>query len=102
MEVLERERKKEGHRLVKFLSVFLGFVLLSLLEAAGTREKVSLFQSPSTCFRTASVWSKRKHNWVGEGKSIHRSATLGTKPLDRMSEKNVLSIGQWRNNYIAC
>ena len=85
MEVLERERKKEGHRLVKFLSVFLGFVLLS-----------------STCFRTASVWSKRKHNWVGEGKSIHRSATLGTKPLDRMSEKNVLSIGQWRNNYIAC
>ena len=37
MEVLERERKKEGHRLVKFVSVFCGFLLLSLLEVAGER-----------------------------------------------------------------
>jgi hypothetical protein len=70
MEVLERERKKEGHRLVKFLAVFLGFILLSLLEAAGTREKVCLFQSPSTCYRAvfAPHLSGQKENTTGWGR----------------------------------
>lgn len=35
LEVLERERRKTGNGLVKLLAVFLGFVLLSALEALG-------------------------------------------------------------------
>jgi len=35
MEVLERERRKHGNGLIKFSAVFLGFILLSLLEAWG-------------------------------------------------------------------
>ena len=35
LEVLERERRKSGNGLIKLLSVFVGFVLLSALEALG-------------------------------------------------------------------
>lgn len=35
LEVLERERRKSGNGLIKLLSVFVGFVLLSSLEALG-------------------------------------------------------------------
>ena len=35
LEVLERERAKAGNGLVKFTAVFVGFLLLSLLEAWG-------------------------------------------------------------------
>jgi zinc transporter 1/2/3 len=35
LEVLERERRKSGNGLIKLLSVFVGFILLSALEALG-------------------------------------------------------------------
>lgn len=35
MEVLERERNKPGNGLIKFSAVFLGFILLSMMEAWG-------------------------------------------------------------------
>jgi len=35
LEVIERERKKPGHGLVKFFAIFIGFLLLSGMEALG-------------------------------------------------------------------
>lgn len=40
LEVLERERRKPGNGLVKLLAVFLGFILLSALEALGGELKI--------------------------------------------------------------
>lgn len=35
LEVLERERRKHGHGLAKFMAIFTGFILLSGMEALG-------------------------------------------------------------------